>query len=202
MDGKQKSAEILRSLRWSKGLTQRDLARLARVPQPTIAAIESGQREPSISLLSSIVESTGLSLRVTVSSLALLSAVNAARSLRDVLHVDGRSRAREDSALRICISFRDGLRSSDAHTLGELVSDPPNLVGQPRWDAFVAAIVEEECARRGVPTPRWVNDHARFVKPFWHLSDIPALRLWEFETAPAAFVRHGVLVAADELASV
>lgn len=202
MDGSQKAAEILKSLRRSKGLTQRDLARLARVPQPTIAAIESAQREPSLSLLSSIVESTGFSLQVKLAPLARLGAVSIARRLSEALHEDGDSRQLEDSALRLSLSFRDAIRRANDDSLRELTSDPPSLVGDPRWDAFLAATVEEECARRDVLTPRWVNDPARFVRPFWHLSENPSLHQWEFMTAPAAFVRHGVLVAAEELASV
>ena len=202
MDGKQKASEILRTLRWSRGLTQRDLARLAQVPQPTIAAIESAQREPSLSLLSSIVESTGFSLELTLAPLHRLGAVNIARRLSEVLQKERYSRQSEDSALRLSLSFRDAIRRASDDELGELIGDPPNLVGDPRWDAFLAATVEDECARRGAPTPRWVNDSTRFVKPFWHLSENPSLHQWEFETAPAAFVRHGVLVAAQELASV
>lgn len=169
----------------------------------TVRSLEyMAQRGPSLSLLSAVVESTGLSLQITLVPLAPLSAVNIARNLREVLHGDGETRRLEDSALRLSLSFRDAIRSTDDGSLGELIVDPPVLVGDPRWDAFLAATVEEECARRNVRTPRWVNDPARFVKPFWHLSEIPSLRQWEFVTAPAAFVRHGVLVAAEGLASV
>ena len=63
-------------------------------------------------------------------------------------------------------------------------------------------LVEDECARKDVLPPRWTEDRRRFVKPFWYLSENPALHQWELETAPAAFVRHGVLAAADELESV
>ena len=202
MDGKQKAGEILRSLRRSKGLSQRDLARLAHVPQPSIAAIESAQREPSLSLLSSIVESTGFSLRITLAPMARFSAVSIARRLNEVLHGEENSRTVEDSILRLSLSFRDAIRRASDVELGELTGDPPSLIGEPRWDAFLAAAVEEECARRNVLTPRWVDDPARFVKPFWHLSENPSLHQWEFVTAPAAFVRHGVLVAAEELTSV
>jgi hypothetical protein len=100
------------------------------------------------------------------------------------------------------LSFRDALRSRTPGDFTTLVTDPPQLIGDARWDAFVAAVVEEECARRDDPPPRWINDHRRFVKPFWFLSDNPALHQWEFETAPAAFVRHGILAAIEELTSV
>lgn len=39
-------ARYLRSARRKAGLTQRDLARRSGIPQPTIAAIESGRQDP------------------------------------------------------------------------------------------------------------------------------------------------------------
>lgn len=202
MEGKQKAAETLRTLRRANGLTQRDLARLARVPQPTIAAIESAQREPSISLLSSIVESTGYGIQLDLVPLARFGAINTARRIRQVLLEDQEPYRIEDSALRLILSFRDAIRRVDDAALRGLIDDPPNLTGGPQWDVFLAAIVEEDCARRNVVTPRWVNDPVRFLKPFWYLSKNASLHEWEFTTAPAAFIRHGVLVAAEELASV
>jgi hypothetical protein len=116
----------------------------------------------------------------------------------DVLSPD----LRQDGALRAILDLRDNLRRSSAPEFSNLVSTPPSLIGDTRWDAFVAAIVEDESARKGTVPPRWTNDPRRFIKPFWYLSDIPALHSWELHTAPAAFVRHGVLAAEEELASV
>lgn len=202
MDGRQKSADIVREVRRLANLTQRDLARLARVPQPTVSAIESAQREPSLSLLSSLVEAAGLSLHVTVTPPARWSAVMVARHLAEILRESKDPRRSADSALRTVLSFRDVLQGMSDLDCRRLVDDPPTLVGDSRWDAFLAATVEHECARRDQPPPRWVNSPARFVKPFWHVSNNPALHQWEFESAPAAFLRHGVVVAAVEMASV
>ena len=152
--------------------------------------------------MSSIVESTGFSLQLTLAPLARLGVVNVARRISEALQEERSSRQAEDSALRLSLSFLDAIRRAGDDELGDLVSDPPNIVGDPRWDAFLAATVEDECARKGAPIPRWFNDPARFVKPFWHLSQNPSLHHWEFATAPAAFVRHGVLVAAEETANV
>jgi transcriptional regulator with XRE-family HTH domain len=202
MDGRQKAAELLRTLRQKNDLTQRDLARLADVPQPTIAAIESAQREPSISLLSRIVESAGYGLQLDLRPLARFGVLNTSRqiekSLRKVHDID----RVEDSILRLVLSFRDALRRADEFELRDLIDEPPSHSGSSRWDAFLAAVVEEECVRRDIPAPRWANDPDRFLKPFWYLSQNPSLHDWEFETAPAPYVRHGVLVAAEELASV
>jgi len=202
MDGKQKAAAILRAVRERHHLTQRDLARMANVPQPTISAIESGGREPSLSLLSSIVEAAGESLQVTLAPASPFSGVETSRKILQIVNEGGNVSAREDSILRRALTFRDVIRSQTEEQFERLVIDPPSLIGDPRWDAFLAATVEEECARRDLAPPRWVNDHHRFVKPFWFLSANPALHQWEFETAPAAFVRHGIFAAADELASV
>ena len=202
MDGKQKFSEILRSFRTTRGLSQRELANFAGVPQPTIAAIESAQREPSLTLLSSIIESGGGSLKIEVRPLARYGVVNTAIQIRDALKRALPDERTNDSALRLSISFHDFISSSDADVFYELVNNPPILVGDSRWDSFLAAIVENECSLRDVSPPKWINDDSRFLKPFWHLSSNPLLHDWEFATAPAAFLRHGVVVAADELASV
>jgi transcriptional regulator with XRE-family HTH domain len=202
VDGKQKASEVLRRLRRLKGLTQRDLADLAHVPQPTIAAIETGQREPSLSLLSRIVESAGYALRTDLAPLPRFGAINIAHDMKQALQRDEGQDRIDDSVLRLALTFRDFIRGADEASLLELIDDPPNGTGDARWDAFLAATVEDECARRRIPPPRWVNNRSSFLKPFWHLSENPRLHEWEFETSPAAFLRHGVVVAADELASI
>ena len=202
MDGRQAAAEIIRSLRERHHLTQRDLAQLAGVPQPTISSIESGKREPSLSLLSSIVESVGEALRIGVVPATPFSGVATSDAIRHLIRRSETGDAVDDSILRRLLSFRDVIQQASPEEVIDLITSPPSLIGDARWDACVAAVVEEECARRDVAPPRWVNDAQRFVKPFWFLSKIPALHQWEFETAPTAFIRHGVIAAADELASV
>jgi predicted transcriptional regulator len=60
MDGR-----ILRYARRRAGLTQRELADLARVPQPAIARIESGRVSPRLSTLLPLIEATGFALEVS-----------------------------------------------------------------------------------------------------------------------------------------
>lgn len=201
MDGKWRIAELLRTVRQLRGLTQRELAHLAQVPQPSIAAIESTSREPSISLLSSIVESAGYELRIELVPLPRFGAVNTARLVHEAVAATEENSRAEDSALRSLLGFRDFIQQVNDDDLRGLIDNPPSLTGSERWDAFLAAIVEEECARRDVATPRWVNDKSRFLKPFWFFSKNKGLHEWEFTTAPAAFVRHGIFAAAEELAS-
>ena len=176
------------------------------MPQPTISEIEGGRREPSLTLLSKIIEATGQTFEIRLVPLERYGAVATARRIEERLRSKPEGHAsdaiRTDGALRAVLDFRDALRRSDSDELDLLVSGPPNVTGFTPWDALMAAVVEDECARKDVASPRWTNDRRRFAKPFWYLSKNPDLHQWELETAPAAFLRHGVLAAADELESV
>jgi len=159
-----------------------------------------------MTLLSRLAEATGYELKVDLQPLPPRSAVSTANRIRDLLvraEGEGWSQAqREDAALRAAIDFKDALRSASAEDFIRLVSTPPGLTGDTRWDAFIAAVVEDEAATRVVSTPRWTGDKARFTRPLWYLSDNRGLHAWELATAPGAFVRHGILVAKLELQSV
>ena len=206
MDGKAEASAILRRLRRDNDLTQRDLAAKAGVPQSTIAEVEAGQREPSLTLLSRIAESAGQSIAIRLAPLLRHSAVATANTIRDRLYGDASKGLsldiREDGALRAVIDLKDALRRSSYEGFDALASQAPGLVGDTRWDAFLAAIVEDEAARKAISPPRWTNDQKRFNRPFWYLSKNPRFHTWEIANSPGALIRHGVFAAEEELESV
>ncbi len=57
-----RAADILRAARAHAGLTQRALAELAHVPQPTVAAIEAGRRDPRYRTLERLIQACGQQL--------------------------------------------------------------------------------------------------------------------------------------------
>ena len=57
-------AELLRSVRRRHGLTQADLARLARTSQPVISAYERGRRDPTYGTLRRLVAATGEQVQI------------------------------------------------------------------------------------------------------------------------------------------
>jgi len=203
VDGKAEASAILRQLRRESGMTQRDLAAKAGVPQSTIAEVEAGRREPSLTLLSKIAESVGQSIAIELSPLRRDSAVATANTIRDRLHgVAGEGLSvdvREDGALRAVIDLKDALRRSSREGFGALTSQAPGVVGEPRWDAFLAAIVEDEAARKAISPPRWTNDLSRFHRPFWYLSKNPRFHTWEIANSSGALIRHGIFAAEEEL---
>jgi len=199
------TSKLVRDLRRKAGWSQRVLAAAAGVPQPTIAEIEGGRREPSLSLLSRLAEATGQVVTVGLEPIHPRSAVATANRVRDLVGGpagDGLSiELQQDGALRAVIDFKDALGSASVEDYADLVETPPALTGDTRWDACIAAVVEDESATRDVPPPSWTNERSRFVKPLWYLSDNRALHAWELATAPGAFVRHGVIAAREELES-
>jgi transcriptional regulator with XRE-family HTH domain len=206
VDGKAEASTILRQLRRDCGLTQRDLAAKSGVPQSTIAEVEGGQREPSLTLLSRIAESAGQSIVIRLAPLPRHSAVAIANTIRDRLYGgpgDGLSLdIREDGALRAVIDLKDALRRSGNREFDALTRQAPSLVGDSRWDAFLAAVVEDEAARKAISPPRWTNDSNRFNRPFWYLSKNQRFHTWEIANSPGAFIRHGLFAAEEELESV
>jgi transcriptional regulator with XRE-family HTH domain len=206
VDGKAEASAILRQLRRDSGLTQRELAAKSGVPQSTVAEIEVGQREPSLTLLSRIAESAGQSIAIRLAPLLRHSAIATANTIKDRLYGDPGAGLsldiREDGALRAVIDLKDALRRSSNEGFDALTNQAPGIVGDTRWDAFLAAIVEDEAARKGISPPRWTNDLHRFNRPFWYLSKNPRFHTWEIANSPGALVRHGVFAAEEELESV
>jgi len=206
MDWRYTYGQWLRTLRHDRGLTQRGLADLAGVPQSSISEIESGRREPSLSLFSRIVESAGCEVQVQIVEPRRRGVVAAARAISERLfgekYDDLPAAIRWDGALRAGIDLQDALRKADLEGFRLLSDTPPPFTGERKWDAFIAAVVEQESCNRNIPAPLWTDEPTRFQRPFWYLSDYEQLHEWELSTAPGAFVRHGVLAAREELASV
>ena len=60
------AGNLLRRARAEKGLTQRELASAAGVPQSTVARIESGTQQPSLPLLARILAAVDLEPRIAL----------------------------------------------------------------------------------------------------------------------------------------
>jgi transcriptional regulator with XRE-family HTH domain len=193
------AADAVRSVRTARGLTQHALAEVSGIPQPTISEIESGKRQPGLPLLARILESAQGPTELRLVAQARHSAVGTAGRIATALAPGGSG---EDSALRAVLDLRDTLLKADAERLGALTREAPRLSGDRRFDAFVAGVVEEAYAKRHRDPPGWTQERSRFVRPFWYVSDLPELHWWEFSTAPGSLLRHGVLAAEAELASV
>ena len=197
---------IIRELRARHDLSQRALAQLTGIPQPTISEIEAGKRQPTLPLLGRLVEGAGGGVEIlVVPSAGPTSARATAAEIRRRLEAvppdspAPRSSAKTGHCERrstCATSCRAGRRAG-----GPRHRRPPDSTGNERWDAFLAAVVEEAAAAHDVTPPRWVEEPRWFVRPYWYASDSPRFHAWELANTPGAFWRHGILVAEQELAS-
>ena len=75
-----------------------------------------------------------------------------------------------------------------------LVQDAPPLCGDTRFDAAMAAIVEQLCTEAHLAIPEWTDEAGRFVEPWWFVSGLPGFEAMALRDSPIAFARHGVFV--------
>ena len=100
------AGSIVRESRRRAGLTQRRLAMMAGVSQPTVARIESGATEPTMRLVERLVEACGLDLRLSLAERDDSDWSVASGNLR--LDLDARVRQHQ-SALRFARAGRSAM---------------------------------------------------------------------------------------------
>ncbi|MDA8117231.1 MAG: helix-turn-helix transcriptional regulator [Actinomycetota bacterium] len=186
------AARVLSEVRRASGLSQRALASRAKITQPALAAIETAEHDTRGSTLERVVAAAGYRL------FALPTTAHAAADWAEEIYQELRSARRSEAvAFRALIGLSDDLSSAARDLRVALCVAPPPPCGDTRFDAAVAAVVEYHLERDGLPIPAWVNDATRSLPEPWVAT--PGLEDGE---VPPAFARHGVLLAASELASV
>lgn len=139
------AAELVRSARSRRRLSQRELAKLANVPQSTVANIESGGRQPSVAMLERLLAAAGFRLEAKLANVIRPSFL-LERHRSEVARLFARypikkawvfgSVARGDdtpnSDLDVLVALRDGAQFDDyldlADELGELLGCPVDVV--------------------------------------------------------------------------
>ncbi len=188
------SVPELLAARTSRGLSQRALAARARDHQPTISALENGDHDPSVAHLGRLLAATGYRLVALPTTARPVYEAGAAI-------VAALGRGDESTAFREVIQLSDDLAKESRPLLAALCALAP-APADLRFDALLAAIVEYYLNGAGLPSPSWVNDPSRTLTEPWFVDDVPALREQTVQDTPPAFARHGVFLAAAELASV
>jgi hypothetical protein len=93
-----------------------------------------------------------------------------------------------------------------AHEVGGaamlLVVDEPPLIGDPRFDALLAAAAEYVAAHLGYPAPAWADQPRRFLDTHWWVSDLPSVRKYARTGTHRAFKRRGIWLDEHDLSTV
>ncbi len=186
------AAHVLRRSRQMAGLTQSQLAELAETSQSAIAAYESGARQPTLPVLRRMVEASGHVVRVTLEpDPTLFRLTDVARQIQ---------KARDDVQRQLRLVF-EFLRAAeqDGHPLVLLVAAEPELTGDPKFDALLAAAAEDLCVEAGIAPPFWVHEPVRFLDRAWWVSDLPSGRAQALVHAPASYRRRGIMIDRHDL---
>jgi transcriptional regulator with XRE-family HTH domain len=186
---------LLRSTRSSHGVSQRALAKAARVHQPGVAALESGREDATVSRLEHLLNELGSQLTVLPSRRRPVWA--AGEAVRRALDEHD-----ERSAWREVIQLNDDLRGADRATCVALAIAPPGRTGDPRFDALIAAVVDFALVDARLPRPQWLDDATWTLDEPWDVEDVPALQHAARKSTPAAVRRHGVYLDRAVLVSV
>lgn len=174
------------------GNTQRALAARAGCAQSALADIERSAHDTRGEALSRLVGAAGYRL------CALPTTAHTVAEWSDCIYQELRSeRKRFDIAFRAFIGLNDDLLAADPPLRVALCVAPPAPCGDPRFDAAIAGLVDHHLSIAGLPIPGWVTDPARTLSEVWLVS-----RYTDLSEVPEAFLRHGVALAASELASV
>jgi transcriptional regulator with XRE-family HTH domain len=187
------AATLLRAARQATGLSQRSLAALAGRRQPQIADVERGKHDVTVDVLTELLAATGHRLVAVPSTRT--SAADSAAAIRRAL-----ATGQHERAFREALQLSDDLKASEPAVRAALCAAAPELTGDPRYDALIAALVELHLPRDSRPS--WVREGTRALQDRWFVDDTPGLAELNVAETPAALLRHGVVLAASELASV
>ena len=83
-----------------------------------------------------------------------------------------------------------------------MVVEEPELTGDERWDAMLAATAEHLCYHHGLAIPAWSVAPSRFLDRWWFVSPYRSVHASALVSTPAAFANRGVFIHAGSLASV
>lgn len=100
----------------------------------------------------------------------------------------------ESESIRLAFSFIEVYERSAVLERVHLLEDCPETVGDPRFDALLAALAEHLCAQHGSESPAWVGHPSRFLDTWWFVAGMRSLEADAFVHSPISFSRRGVFL--------
>jgi hypothetical protein len=102
-------------------------------------------------------------------------------------------------ARRLAFAFVESFDRSGEPDRRRMIQDRPDPVGDARFDALLAALVEHLCAKTSIPSPSWTEAPDRFLDTWWFMSGLRSLHADALVHSPISFARRGVFITGDAL---
>lgn len=189
------SSDLVKTARVASELTQRELASRAGVPQPRVAEIEADHFHASFTRVEKLAHSAGTRLSLLPSVAPAVWEV--ASNIRRELEV-----SQEDVAWREIVQLSDTLVSVEPALRVALCVMEPASVGDKRYDALIAAVVDYRLGVNRLPLPPWVRMKHRILTTPWDVETSEQLRNRARRATPNRIALHGIYLDARELESV
>lgn len=90
--------------------------------------------------------------------------------------------------------FRDGFFRADTLTRQHLMIEEPAPTGDPRFDAYLAALAEHLAYDHGLDRPAWTCHPSRFLDRMWFPNERRDRWAAALVRSPAAFRRRSIFV--------
>jgi len=184
------SADLLRTARIAAGLSSSEVARRAGVSTTTVTRIESGEMDPTVTMLARLLSAVDRQLTFNVEE---LSEVSLSR-LFDAWTVGSWGQEIDWTRLR---SFVDYM-AFRPELLEGAISTPPRRSGFELLDVLLAAIAEKLADDSGIDRPRWcltVPAHTKKVMP----PGTPRMAEAAVRRSPTQFRKRNIYLSADEV---
>jgi transcriptional regulator with XRE-family HTH domain len=187
------AVSLIADIRKHSGLTQHELARRAGTSRTRLSAYERGRTAPELGTVERLARAAQVELGLVPKGTNLLRA-----QLEMVREAVGQDQA--SPAVRLVAEVvawvRDGVIDIDA------LRAEPDPLGDRRWDALLAGVVELLCAERHHRVPGWTASPWRVLDGPWFVSRLRTLWPEILVTTPAPLAARGVLLSARSLESV
>jgi transcriptional regulator with XRE-family HTH domain len=184
----EQASDLVARVRAESGLSQRALADRAGCTRSTIVRIETGEMDPTLTMLARIASAAGRQLVVETAlpdDGPRLATV--ARSANDIDELDW-------TRLRGIVDWV-GLHPSRA---AESIADPPPRTGDPRIDNLLAAVAEKIADDNGRLRPKWTQSLPGLPAP-WSPPGTPRMQAAETASAPPQFSARNLLIGSQNL---
>jgi transcriptional regulator with XRE-family HTH domain len=182
-------ALLVSQLRTQSKLSQRALAELTGCTRSTIARIEKGEMDPTITMLARIAAAGGH--RLTFDSTRPLPRESIATIARNMLDVDP-----SDVPWTQLRALLDWLRLNPDKAI-DIIADPPPRTN-PNLDNLLAAIANKVADDHHHRRPSWTAD-VPIPAITWHAPGTPRMCAKEKASAPEQFLERGIFLSATNL---
>ena len=186
---------ILEVARKSKGISQTELALLSHGYQPNISQIERAETDPGIETLEKYLKAIDFSILPLPTRTPIVAEF--ALKISSAL-----SQGSHEKAFRIFLNLNDRLGEAKPEICVALCITPAPLVGDQKFDALIAGLVDYHLSRRKLPIADWVKDPVRSLKSKWLVDSYDPHPENVEKRTPKPFLKRNILLSESELQSV